>query len=266
VNRTKIDWAHLTWNPIVGCYGPGGTARKPAYCPYCYARRIAESATGPYKHLPKVDRFTPRVIADRLRQPLAERKPARIFVGSMGDLFSPGLSDQDIVSVMIAMAKAPYHRYMLLTKNPERAVRFFAAQELGTWAAETLAIGISAEAQGPLKRRVELLRQIPALVHYVSIEPMLGPITIDAELSDDIEWVIVGAQTGIEPKQPLASWIDRLRADTAKLKIPLFEKENISVIEDHHRDVPEILEPIKQLKAKAYPLIAKGNTAGIVPT
>lgn len=87
MNLTNVDWADYSWSPCVGCYGPGGTAQHPAVCSYCYAKRFAERGLGEYGLHPVGGRFTPRFFPERLNEPGKIKKPSRIFVCSMSDLF-----------------------------------------------------------------------------------------------------------------------------------------------------------------------------------
>jgi protein gp37 len=107
MNRTSIDWADYSWNPVTGCLGPYGKAT----CPYCYAARIARRFNGP-------DGFKPTFHEDRLREPFDERKQGRVFVGSMTDLFGDWVSREWQEKVLRAASLAEQHTFLFLTKNP----------------------------------------------------------------------------------------------------------------------------------------------------
>jgi len=208
---TKIQWTDITWNPIDGC-----SHRSPG-CVNCYAEKMAARFAGPGK--PYEDVITNgkwngkvKFHPDRLDAPLRLRKPRRIFVNSMGDLFHPAVSLEQQAAIFGVMAVCPQHTFQVLTKWPERASEFFgyiaarasfvgdepwwqpwictaeaqqhihfghrATTELArvSWPLSNVHIGVSVEDQTRANQRIPVLLEIPAAVRFISAEPLLGPI------------------------------------------------------------------------------------------
>jgi protein gp37 len=212
-DKSKIEWCDATWNPAVGC------EKVSDGCARCYAERMAMRFRKPGMPFEGVvDRFgwtgLTRFFPERLEQPFHWRKPRKIFVCSMGDLFHESLTDEQIAAVFGVMAATPQHQYVVLTKRLQRALEWFEwLKQLSSFCetspsiecADSLFRHIGHEepkivrgdgdgAQFPLKNvimcasvenqptvneRVQLLLQIPARWRGVSVEPMLGPVRID---------------------------------------------------------------------------------------
>lgn len=130
MNKTPIPWADLTWNPITGCNGPNGVP-----CEYCYARGIAKRFGSHIEHEPGLCMntstakpfpfdFSPTVHPHRLAEPLKLKKPSRIFLGSMGDLFDPAFPDEFRDDVFAFVAMAHWHTFVVLTKRAEEMRRY----------------------------------------------------------------------------------------------------------------------------------------------
>jgi len=200
MDNTKIAWTDATWNPIRGC------SRVSEGCRHCYAEQMAARFSGPglpYEGLAVLDERggrwtnTVRVIETKMDQPLRWRKPRRIFVNSMSDLFHEGLADADIDRVFAVMALAPQHVFQVLTKRARRmrdymtpgcAKRAGAVGQMAferardarefrfTWPLPNVWIGVSVENQDLADERVLLLLETPAAVRWVSAEPLLGPV------------------------------------------------------------------------------------------
>ena len=191
--KTGIEWTDATWNPMTGC-----TKISPG-CDHCYAHVVAHTKTREVylRQLPvkdteanRVDPFAPRFWDNRLMVPFSWREPKRVFVNSMSDVFHAHFGIDQIRMVFEVMNALPQHQFQVLTKRPERAARL--ASEL-QWT-ENIWMGTSVENM-EVARRVDALRQIPARVHFISAEPLLGPL--DGINLDDIEWVIGGGESGI---------------------------------------------------------------------
>ncbi len=207
---SSIEWTDKTWNPVRGCslISPG--------CANCYAMKFAHrfSAPGqPYEGLTRlrskgrgpVWTGEARFIREMLEAPLTWKKPARIFVNSMSDLFHEDIAFEDIAAVFGVMASCPQHTFQVLTKRAERMVEFFRwlpveedgkhrfaswkiyeeAKRCGVtglkirpafgWPLPNVWLGVSVEDQ-QTSYRIELLKQLPAMVRFVSFEPLLGPV------------------------------------------------------------------------------------------
>ena len=217
-DQTGIEWTDTTWNPVVGC------SRVSRGCERCYAERMAATRlrhrpeyAGIAEMTPGGPRWTGRVqlIPERLDQPLRWRKPRRVFVNSMSDLFHEDLSIEDIALVFNVMACAttecaPHpgreheeecwtgrpHTFQILTKRPQRMLEViqelpaYTAQHwpgseplcvamcVGAWPLPNVWLGVSIEDQRSADERIPLLLQTPAAVRFVSAEPLLGPVDL----------------------------------------------------------------------------------------
>ena len=197
-----IEWCDFTWNPVVGC-----TCR----CSYCYARRLAKRFKG---RCQQCYEFTPHLHPERLGEPLRRKKPARIFVCDMGDLFDKNVPMEWIDRVYRTMNHSPQHTFQLLTKQPHRANTRFWPHNV--W------LGVSVENQGA-DFRVRTLRHSAARVKFVSFEPLLGRVHIDL---NGIDWIIIGAQTRPEI-QPRVEWVQWLIAEARRVGAAVFLKNNL---------------------------------------
>lgn len=203
-DRTAIEWCDATWNPITGCSpcSPG--------CEHCYAKRMAERfpQTHGYAVGGDCDELAPvpfeRVLfhPDRLDQPSRWRKPRRIFVCSMGDLFHPHVSNGWRAVVFGEMQDADQHTFMVLTKRPEAmeywAKNWWPSIEPNVW------LGVTVCNQAEADAKIPALLRTPAERRFVSIEPMLGPVSLGVPIEgpgtltalDLLDLVIVGGETG----------------------------------------------------------------------
>lgn len=193
-DKTGIEWTDATWNPVTGC------AKVSQGCKHCYAERDWARLSAPR---PKPNIYTGRNFTDvrchleRLDQPLQWRRPRRIFVNSMSDLFHDDVPDQFIADVFGIMAAARQHTFQVLTKRPQRMrdlllagcmSRFEAdAEETAAiytdewplqWPLPNVWLGVSVEDQATADERIPLLLQTPAAVRWISAEPLLGPVDL----------------------------------------------------------------------------------------
>ncbi len=175
-----------------------GCTKISAGCDHCYAHEVAHRRTKEIylRALPvrdtsanRADPFAPRFWPERLRQPLSWREPRRVFVNSMSDVFHAHFTFEMIRQVFEVMNEAPHHQFQLLTKRPERVVRFARS---APWS-ENIWLGTSMENMD-VARRVDALREVPAAVRFISAEPLLGPLD-DLDLRG-IDWVIGGGESG----------------------------------------------------------------------
>src|SRR5215813_3588499 len=177
-DHSAIEWTDATWNPVTGC-----TKISPG-CKHCYAERLAGrlQAMGNPRYR---GGFALTLHPDQLSLPLRWRRPKRIFVNSMSDLFHESVPAEYIHHVFDVMARADWHVFQILTKRSARLARL--AGEL-PWPPNVWQ-GVSIE-NSRYKGRIGDLLSVPAAVRFLSIEPLLGPIP---ELPlDGIHWVIVG--------------------------------------------------------------------------
>ena len=200
-DNSKIEWTEATWNPVTGC-----TQISPG-CAHCYAMRFANRFKGVVGH-PYERGFEVQLRAERLRQPIGWKRPRRIFVNSMSDLFHDEVPDTYIRQVFAVMAEARQHTFQVLTKRAERARELAATLP---WP-ENVWFGVSIE-NSYWSRRTEALRGVPAAVRFLSCEPLLGPLN-NLDLTD-IHWVIAGGESGPGARRPKPEWFRSLRDQCA---------------------------------------------------
>src|SRR5216683_536965 len=204
---TSIEWTDATWNPIAGC------TILSAGCTNCYAMRMAArlEAMGQEKYRGLTRRsgnrsvWTGRIRLDEkaLAIPETWRKPRRVFVNSMSDLFHEAVPESFIVRIWNTMQATPRHTYQILSKRPERMAGI--ATILPTL--PNVWLGTSVESSEVVSR-IDELRQVPAAIRFISFEPLLGPI--GAVNLSGIDWVIVGGESGPRARPMLEAWVDEI--------------------------------------------------------
>ena len=235
MDRTRIEWTDASWNPVTGCdrVSPG--------CDNCYAESIANRFSGTPAY---PDGFEVTLRPDRLDQPLRWRRPRRVFVNSMSDLFHDSVPDEYVASVWAVMALAPEHTFQVLTKrhgrmrsllSSDRFAKLFAEalyQHIGsaTLPLPNVWLGVSAENQQWADIRIPALLDTPAAVRFVSAEPLLGRIDLTGLLvtaggSEQVDWVIVGGESGPGARPMHPDWARLLRDQCAAAGIPFFFKQ-----------------------------------------
>lgn len=209
MSETEIEWTDSTWNPVAGC------SIMSAGCTNCYAMQMARrlEAMGVEKYAGLTRQSGGRavwkgsIIEDEsaLEIPLRWRKPRKIFVNSMSDLFHENVSTDFVRRVWKVMSCTPQHSYQILTKRPDRMAAFAADasfEKLGNvW------LGTSVENSAVL-HRVNALREIPATIRFISFEPLIGSVG-NVELSG-IDWAIVGGESGPRARPISEAWIDEI--------------------------------------------------------
>ena len=219
MGKTNIQWADMSWNPVVGC------TRVSAGCANCYAeatqrRWWPKDQPAPARWFPGNDTVT--LHPERLNQPLRWKTAQVIFVCSMADLFHQAVPDQFIRQVFDVMAseEVQQHSFLLLTKRPERMAEL--APTL-PWPANIWA-GTSVESQFWANRRIPFLLSVPARVRFISAEPLLRPLNLSCYL-DELQWVIVGGESGPRARPMAEPWVREIRADCRFYKVPFFFKQ-----------------------------------------
>ena len=210
-DNSKIEWTEATWNPVTGC-----TQISPG-CAHCYAMRFANRFKGVVGH-PYERGFEVQLREERLLQPIGWKRPRRIFVNSMSDLFHDEVPDTYIRQVFAVMEEARQHTFQVLTKRAERARKLAATLP---WP-ENVWFGVSIE-NSYWSRRTEALRDVPAAVRFLSCEPLLGPLN-NLDLTD-IHWVIAGGESGPGARRPKPEWFRSLRDQCAAAQVGFFFKQ-----------------------------------------
>lgn len=238
---TTIEWTDSTWNPATGC-----TKISPG-CKHCYAEGVAERFFA--KQYPKNSdgsfrKFTDvRVHPDRLEEPLRRRKPTMYFVNSMSDLFHENVAEDFLRAVFATMASAPQHTFQILTKRAPRM-----SEVMNRWSRDGLTLregcgailpnvwlGVSVESQKYADQRIPLLLQTPAAVRFLSVEPLLEEVDLQANRNylrgvqdgyvPPIDWVIVGGESGPGARPFGLAWAEKLRLQCLATQVPFFFKQ-----------------------------------------
>lgn len=239
MNKTKIEWTDYVWNPVRGCLHN---------CPYCYGKRIDKRFGD--------GSFTPTFHPERLQEPLKVKKPSRIFVGSMADLFGDwdwivedhgGLTigiRRVLSEVFNIVNQCPQHTFIFLTKNP-RGMQGFDFPD-NCWC------GTSVENQEKADERIPELLRVDCKTLFVSYEPALGPIDftdladgenifatigvtpgprgegVEYPIEPKIKWLIIGAQTGPGAVRPHHTWISSAIQQARNANVRVFVKDNVT--------------------------------------
>ena len=249
---TKIEWTDATWNPITGC------TKVSAGCKHCYAERD-------WKRLVHLPAYHGRAFTDvachpaRLDQPLRWKKPRRIFVNSMSDLFHPDVPDAFVDEVFAVMSLTQRHVFQILTKRPDRMRAYMRRIDASpllldiarrvisntrgilsfrydfAWPLPNVWLGVSVEDQATADERIPLLLQTPAAVRWISAEPMLGPVDVQAAINRmpwrigggdaGLHWVVVGGESGPKARPMHPDWARSLRDQCAAAGVPLLFKQ-----------------------------------------
>jgi len=209
--ETTIEWTESTWNPVTGC------TKISAGCAHCYAERMAKRlrAIGLKNYAAG---FSVAIHDECLGLPLKWRKPRTIFVNSMSDLFHESVPDEFVFRVFRAMNDTPWHRFQVLTKRSERLLRMGPALP---WA-DNIWMGVTVEDERYLSRTYHL-RNVPAAIKFLSLEPLLGPLP-GLEL-DGMDWVIVGGESGPGARPMRESWVVDVKDKCGRAGIPFFFKQ-----------------------------------------
>ncbi|MFD8496282.1 DUF5131 family protein [Amycolatopsis sp. NPDC059657] len=248
---TKIEWTDETWNPVTGC------TKVSAGCDHCYAEVMHERFNG------KGSFATVQLKPSRLDKPLGWKRPRKVFVNSMSDLFHDQVPDEFIAKVFAVMASCPQHTFQLLTKRHARMRSLLndaawrssvflresvipgRSRPLPSWPLPNVWLGVSTEDQRWADIRIPALLETPAAVRWISAEPLLGPIDIrryipekiadwEADLLDaprgsatvgGLDWVVVGGESGHRARPMHPNWARSVRDQCASAGVPFFFKQ-----------------------------------------
>lgn len=241
MSKSKIEWTQETWNPTTGCnkISPG--------CKNCYAEREWKRLSANPKHVAFGRKFTDvRCHPERLEIPFQKKNPTMFFVDSMSDLFHNKVPDYFIADCFHRMALADRHTFQILTKRPERMMKLlnddeFREQvvtdgehlhEFASWPLKNVWLGVSTEDQKQADERIPLLLNTPAVIRFISAEPLLGKLDLGHYLygrpSHDyniLDWVIVGGESGPDARPTHPDWVRDLRDHCSDAAVPFFFKQ-----------------------------------------
>jgi protein gp37 len=210
-DNSKIEWTEATWNPVTGCskVSPG--------CKNCYAERLAARLQG-MRNARYRNGFKVTLHSDVIELPKRWREPRLIFVNSMSDLFHEQVPLEFIQRVFATMRDCPQHTFQILTKRSARLRKLAKNLE---WPANVW-MGVSVEDERVL-HRVADLQCVPAIVRFLSCEPLIGPL--DNLSLAGIHWVIVGGESGPGARPMKIDWIRSIFRQCRKCKVPFFFKQ-----------------------------------------
>jgi protein gp37 len=209
--NSSIEWTEATWNPLTGC-----TRISPG-CQHCYAERMSRrlKAMGQANYL---NGFALTIHEQVLALPLTWRKPQRIFVNSMSDLFHQEVPDSFIKATVDVMHQASWHQFQVLTKRSDRLQQI----DAGLRWSPNVWLGVSVENDAYV-RRIDQLRQTGAKVKFLSLEPLLGALpALDLR---GIDWVIVGGESGPGARPMRIEWVRDIRDQCHLAGVPFFFKQ-----------------------------------------
>lgn len=286
-DKSSIEWTEATWNPTTGC------TKVSAGCKFCYAERMSKRLAGRGGY-PADEPFRLTLHPDRLALPLRWKRPRRVFVDSMSDLFHEDVPDEYICAVFGAMAAAPRHTFQCLTKRAKRMAAWFGSvdrratallrvfpdetlnwrrrhlfraaylrqtgdgsipsigDEDPAWPLPNVWLGTSVEDQDAADTRIPHLLHCPAVVRFLSCEPLLGPVSLTPLVIPDpvvteflrsltgwatslnaqygpsereLHWVIAGGESGPGARPCDEDWLRSLRDQCSYASIPFFLKQ-----------------------------------------
>ena len=208
MKTTKIEWTDRTWNPVTGC------TKLSIGCAHCYAEVMANrlKAMGVSKY---ANGFVPTIHESVLTEPLKWKKSHTVFVCSMADLFHDAVPFNFIDRVIDTIRQTPHHKYQILTKRADRMVDFFSQSDVpkNVW------LGVTVEAFSE-KSRIDSLRTLQASIRFISCEPLVEDLgTIDLS---DIDWVIVGGESGVKARPMKPEWVRSLLQQTDEQGVAFF--------------------------------------------
>ena len=211
MKTTKIEWTDKTWNPITGC------TKYSAGCAHCYAEVMARrlKAMGLKKYQ---NGFELSLHEESLNEPLNWKKAHNIFVCSMSDLFHKDVPFEFVDKIMRVIEMTPQYRYQILTKRAERMYEYFQTRKVP----DNVWLGVTVECRS-VKNRIDLLRSIPAKIHFLSCEPLLESLGI-LDLTG-IEWVIVGGESGQSARPMKEEWVIEIKKQVENQKSVFFFKQ-----------------------------------------
>jgi protein gp37 len=214
-DATSIEWTDSTWNPVTGC------TKITAGCDNCYAERFSERWRGVTGH-PFENGFDLTLRPERLEQPLSWRRPRMIFVNSMSDLFHKEVPTTFIDLVFDTMEAADWHVFQVLTKRSSLMRDYLRMRYAQEDPPKHIWLGVSVE-DASATSRIRHLREAPAAVRFLSIEPLIGAVgAIDLS---GIHWVIAGGESGPNARPLHVDWVREIRDQCHEARVAFFFKQ-----------------------------------------
>lgn len=267
MSKSKIEWTDRVWNPVSGC------SKMSQGCKNCYAETFANRFWGERK-------FTDVIChEDRLQLPLHWKKPSKIFVNSMSDLFHESVPDQFIKDVFSVMGSCPEHTFIILTKRPQRMLKlvqmiyhycdyietsYMNYSHTNKIPIPQIWLGVSVEDQETADERIPPLLQTPAAVRLVSAEPLLRRIDFSNYLpnwldfsystprvEETLDWVIVGGESGARARPMEVEWAINLKNQCKRANVPFFFKQGSKANWENFKDFDSFPE---ELKIREFPM------------
>lgn len=262
MNKTNIEYLDYTWNPIAMRCTPVSEG-----CANCWHLKRADmlknnSLIPEYQKNIYAGLLDPELIESRLQDPLKVKKPSRIGVQFMGDLFHKNITRdmfEVIDQIFEVMTAVPQHTFVILTKRPEEMFRWYQLTSVmgGGDYLPNVWLGVTAENQEQADKRIPVLLQIPAAVRFVSVEPMLSGIDLSRLLSirkstglsewvkdgenNLIDWVICGGESGPGARPMHPDWVRSLRDQAVVAGVPFFMKQMSGRTASERNAIPEDL-------------------------
>lgn len=209
--NSSIEWTETTWNPVTGC------SKISSGCAHCYAERMAlrlqAMGQSNYKN-----GFEVTLQRQLLERPLSWKKPQLVFVNSMSDLFHEEVPTEYIQEVFDVMRRSHWHQFQVLTKRAARLAQISSSID---WP-DNVWMGVSVENE-KVVNRIDHLRTTNAKTRFLSIEPLIGPIS-KLNLSE-IHWVIVGGESGPGAREMKPEWVRTIRNICQEQRVPFFFKQ-----------------------------------------
>ena len=211
MNKTRIGWTDMSWNPVVGCskVSPG--------CDHCYAEAVAIRFAENYPKGFEVD-----LRPERLEEPLRRKRPSMVFVNSMSDLFHRDIPEEYLRQIWEVMVAADWHIFQVLTKRTHRMAHKIEQLELPV--PDHIWLGTSVENQKFAASRIPQLLTIDCAVRFISAEPLLGSVDLTPWI-DELQWVIVGGESEEGRRLMDYGWARQIRDICAEHEVPLFYKQ-----------------------------------------
>ena len=247
--NSKIEWCDHTVNLWWGC------AKVHTGCKNCYAERMSKRLAGRFGYPPAPDNFRVALHFDKINEPLKWKKPRRIFVVSMGDLFHEYVPFEVIDRIFTTIINTPQHTYQILTKRPERMRDYFSTIDIRMllkefWPFPNVWLGVSVENQETANERIPILLEIPAKVKFVSVEPMLSHVNLVNipynslgalhkmnaligyggwrnynRMEYKLHWIICGSESGPNARPTETEWVRSIRNQCIDAGVPFFLKQ-----------------------------------------